>query len=122
MRGAVHEIATMLAETDRPYPIWLFSEGPPGPRMNRVNRTAPGAALRIEATLAGAIRERLDLTGNRSGIDTGFLSELLGRSLLALLRSIMIRSSQLLGSGRGLPEQSLIDQAFATMTIPSTRP
>ena len=120
MRMAVHDIAAMLAETDRPYPLWLFSDGPPGPRMNRVSRTGPGAALRIEASVAAAIRKRFDLTGNTSGIDTGFLADLLGRSMLALLRSIMIRGGQQRAAGAWTPEGALIDQAFATMTIPTT--
>ncbi len=124
MRNAVHDIAALLTETERPYPLWMFSEGPPGPRMNRVSRGTPGAALRMEAIVADAIRTRLDLTGNTSGIDTGYLADLLARSMLALLRSIMIHGSQRREAGTVAPvdqpaDGTLIDQAFATMTIPT---
>jgi AcrR family transcriptional regulator len=122
MRNAVHDISALLQETDRPYPLWMFSEGPPGPRMNRVSRGTPGAMLRLEATVTAAIRARLDRSGNPSGIDSGFLADLLGRTMLALVRSIMIRGAQVQADGSPPPDAlagALIDQAFAIVTIPT---
>ncbi len=119
LRRAVLDISSMLAEDERPYPVWLFTEGPPGPRISRPRK---GLALRLEADLAEAIRARLDRAGNGSGIETGYLADILARTTFALLRSIMIRGWELRtaeGGGRKAPSAStLINQAFATMTIP----
>lgn len=122
LRRAVLELASMVTEAERPYPLWQFADGPPGPR---ITGSKPGAALKIEADLAEVIRERLDGSGNSSGIDTGYLTDILARTVLALLRSIMIRAWQLRTAGGRTAKPpsvtTLISQAFSTVRIPPGR-
>jgi AcrR family transcriptional regulator len=127
LRRSVNEMAERLRESERPTPLWLFSDGPPA---GRVRRRSPGAVLRVEASLAAAIRERLERTGQPSPIDREYLAQLLGKTVLGLLRGALIRSWQL-GAGDQpaafdaagtRPPGSLIDQAFSILQVPPAVP
>jgi AcrR family transcriptional regulator len=124
LRESVLELASSLAASPRPSPLWLFTDGPPG---SRITRMTPGVVLKIEADLAKVIRERLDHpgqtsdtdsatgtatgtgqtsgtgtgqtsgtgSGETSGIDSDYLADILARTTLALIRSSLIRRWQL---------------------------
>jgi AcrR family transcriptional regulator len=118
VRRAVLDVASSLAESPRPAPLWLFTDGPPGAR---ITRRPPGALVRIEAGLAGAIRERLERAGTAAGIDNDYLADILARNVFALIRSALIRGWQLRREGvRRLPSTAtLVNQAFATIRMPA---
>jgi AcrR family transcriptional regulator len=116
LRRAVLDLASSLAAAPRPSPLWLFTDGPPGPR---ISRRAPGTRLRIEAGLAEVIRERLERSGTAAGIENDYLADILARTVFGLIRSALIRDWQLRSSGARRPAAAtLINQAFATMRVP----
>jgi AcrR family transcriptional regulator len=152
LRESVLELASSLAASPRPSPLWLFTDGPPG---SRITRMTPGVVLKIEADLAKVIRERLDHpgqtsdtdsatgtatgtgqtsgtgSGETSGIDSDYLADILARTTLALIRSSLIRRWQLSEhppspADPSSPERpsttTLINQAFATLQIPPASP
>lgn len=117
LRNAVLSLAADLRESPRPSPLWLFNEGPPGVRVNRLS---PGAVLRAETGLGEVIGERL--AGADYGMDPRYLAEILARTTFALIRSILIRAWQLRSEASNPTDQgALIDQAFATMRLPAKR-
>ncbi|MFI5069128.1 MAG: hypothetical protein ACHP9Z_34820, partial [Streptosporangiales bacterium] len=84
-------------------------------------RPAPGAVLRIESSLADVLAERLAADGRDRGMDPRYLAEILARTSLAVIRSALIRDWQLRESGVAdrPSEEALLDQAFATLRLPS---
>lgn len=66
VREALLELSKVAANLDvrRPMPLWLFTDGPPAPRMRR---SAPGLLLKFEAGLADAVRARLASGGSADG-------------------------------------------------------
>lgn len=78
--------AAAAIEIRRPIPLWLFSEGPPAPRMRR---SAPGLLIKFESGLAEAIRARL------SGEDADYRADIIARAAVAACRSAYIRDWQL---------------------------
>lgn len=117
LRRAIQDVGVLLSASPRPTPLWLFSDGPPGPR---ISRKPTGALLRIEAELAGVIRERLDRGGARGLADPDYVADLLARITLAMIRSAMIRHAQLSQDpGREtVPTSVLIDQALSILSLP----
>jgi len=118
LRMAMREVRETLAQSPRPTPLWLFSDGPPAARGAR---PAPGAVLRIESSLADVLAERLAADGRDRGMDPRYLAEILARTSLAVIRSALIRDWQLRESGVAdrPSEEALLDQAFATLRLPS---
>lgn len=120
LRHAVLDLGAVLAADTRPSPLWLFSEGPPGPRIGQPMR---GVVARVESSLAEVIRERLELSEAAFAIETSYLADVLARSTFAILRSALIRESQLRRDGRSRPSATtLINQAFSTMRLPAPPP
>jgi AcrR family transcriptional regulator len=117
LRRAIQDVGTLLSASPRPTPLWLFSDGPPGPRISRM---PTGTLLRIEAGLAGVIRERLERTGGRDLADPDYVADLLARITVAMIRSAMIRHAQLSRDpGREtVPTGVLVDQALSILSIP----
>lgn len=117
LRQAVLDVASSLASSPRPSPLWLFSDGPPGARITRLT---PGAVLRAEAGLAEVIRERLASSARPTALDPGYLADILARTTLALIRSALIRGSQLREAGQDGSALSaeLVNQAFSVLEIP----
>ena len=117
LRRAIQDVGTLLSASPRPTPLWLFSDGPPGPRISRM---PTGTLLRIEAGLAGGIRERLERTGGRDLADPDYVADLLARITVAMIRSAMIRHAQLSRDpGREtVPTGVLVDQALSILSIP----
>jgi len=92
LRLAVRSLGADLRESPRPTPLWLFNDGPPGVRINRLS---PGAVLRAESGLADVILERLEGSGDPAadyGMDTRYLAGILARTTFALIRSALIRA------------------------------
>jgi len=118
LRHAVLDVAFSLASSPRPSLLWLFSDGPPGARITRLT---PGAVLRAEAGLAEVIRERLETSARPTALDPGYLADILARTTLALIRSALIRGSQLREAGEdaGPLPPGLVNQAFSVLEIPS---
>ena len=118
LRMAMREVGETLAQSPRPTPLWLFSDGPPAARGAR---PAPGAVLRIESSLADVLAERLAADGRDRGMDPRYLAEILARTSLAVIRSALIRDWQLRESGVADHPSvaALLDQAFATLRLPS---
>lgn len=121
LRRAVADLASGMARSDRPSPVWLFSEGPPGERIRRSMR---GAIVRVEAGLSAVIRERLELHDNTTGMELDYLADILARATFALLRAALIRCSQLQREGpRWRPSpKALVEQAFSILQIPPSGP
>jgi AcrR family transcriptional regulator len=119
LRRSVLGLASSLASSPRPSLLWLYAEGPPGARNTLLR---PGVALKIEADLAEVIRKRLERSGQASAIDNEYLADILARTTLALIRSVLIRDWQLRTDGdRKRPSAAtLINQAFSTLQIPLT--
>ena len=117
LRRAIQDVGTLLSASPRPTPLWLFSDGPPGPRISRM---PTGTLLRIEAGLAGVIRERLERTGGRDLADPDYVADLLARITVAMIRSAMIRHAQLSRDpGREtVPTGVLVDQALSILSTP----
>jgi AcrR family transcriptional regulator len=117
LRRAIQDVGTLLSASPRPTPLWLFSDGPPGPRISRM---PTGTLLRIEAGLAGVIRDRLERTGGRDLADPDYVADLLARITVAMIRSAMIRHAQLSRDpGREtVPTGVLVDQALSILSIP----
>lgn len=120
LRHAVRSLGADLRESPRPTPLWLFNDGPPGVRINRLS---PGAVLRAESGLADVILERLEGSGDPAadyGMDTRYLADILARTTFALIRSALIRASELRSqAATPLPDEGVLtDQAFATMRLP----
>jgi AcrR family transcriptional regulator len=117
LRLAVLDVASSLASSPRPSPLWLFSDGPPGARITKLT---PGAVLRAEAGLAEVIRERLEAAARPAAIDPGYLADILARITLALIRSALIRGSQVREAADGGSPLSveLVNQAFSVLAIP----
>ncbi|HEX3592663.1 MAG TPA: TetR family transcriptional regulator [Pseudonocardiaceae bacterium] len=113
VREALLQLTTLATAVDlrRPIPLWLFTDGPPAPRMRR---SAPGLLLKIESCLAEAIRARL-----RAGTEppTDYLADIVARVAVAACRSAFIRDWQLRTDGvvdrPPLPE--LLRQAFTVL-------
>ena len=101
LRHAVRSLGADLRQSPRPSPLWLFNDGPPGVRINRLS---PGAVLRAE-----------------SGMDTRYLAGILARTTFALIRSALIRGWELRSQAAApAPDEGLLtDQAFSTMRLPS---
>lgn len=120
LRHAVRSLGADLRESPRPTPLWLFNDGPPGVRMNRLS---PGAVLRAESGLADVILERLEYSAADYGMDTRYLADILARTTFALIRSALIRAWELRSqAATPLPDEGLLtDQAFSTMRLPGSR-
>ncbi len=117
LRHAVRSLGADLRESPRPTPLWLFNDGPPGVRINRLS---PGAVLRAESGLADVILERLEYSAADYGMDTRYLADILARTTFALIRSALIRAWELRSqAATPLPDEGLLtDQAFSTMRLP----
>jgi AcrR family transcriptional regulator len=119
VREALMELSTLAATVNvqRPMPLWLFTDGPPAPRMRR---SAPGLLLKFEAGLADALRTRLAELGqqNSNGSDAGvcadYRADIVARTAVAACRSAFIRDWQLRSAG--VPDRptvpELLRQAF----------
>ena len=88
IREALIDLSRVAAAIDirRPIPLWLFSDGPPAPRMRR---SAPGLLIKFESGLAEAVRARL------SGEDVEYRADIVARAAVAACRSAYIRDWQL---------------------------
>jgi AcrR family transcriptional regulator len=119
LRRALLELVATLADDPWPAPLWLFSEGAPGPQ---IARSARGAFVRVETGLAEVIRERVEASDEGFAMETSYLADLLARVTLAVIRSALARSSQLRRDGRARPSTgTLITQAFSLVSLPPTR-
>ena len=67
-------------------PLLLFTDGRP---VGRVGPSAPAFLLRIEESLAAALRERLG-----AGPEQTLRAELAGRTALAIFRTVMIEAAR----------------------------
>jgi AcrR family transcriptional regulator len=116
VREALLELSKVAATTDgrRPMPLWLFTDGPPAPRMRR---SAPGLLLKFEAGLADAVRARLASYPPNSVVATDYLAEIVARTAVAACRSAFIWDWRLRTTGvqdrPTLPE--LLRQAFSVL-------
>ena len=117
LRHAVRSLGADLRQSPRPSPLWLFNDGPPGVRINRLS---PGAVLRAESGLADVILERLECSAADYGMDTQYLAGILARTTFALIRSALIRGWELRSQAEApAPDEGLLtDQAFSTMRLP----
>lgn len=117
LRMAMREVGENLAASPRPAPLWLFTDGPPAARGAR---PAPGVVLRIEASLADVLEERLAAAGRDWGMDRRYLAEILARTALAVIRSALIRDWQLRRAGVAdrPAAESLVDQALSVLRLP----
>lgn len=115
IREALTELSGIAAAVNfqRPMPLWLFTDGPPAPRMRR---SAPGLLLKIETALAGAVRTRLAADPD-DGVVDDYRAEIVARGAVAACRSAFIRDWQLRTAGErdrpSLPE--LLRQAFTVL-------
>jgi AcrR family transcriptional regulator len=112
VRMALDELGVELAEAAAPAPVWLFLDGRPNPQAHKAGA---GALLRLEATLAEALRERIAPADGPGGGD--YPAQVYARTAVALLRSALIRSGE---SGAEPPRLSggtgaLLDRAFALL-------
>ncbi|HEX5113958.1 MAG TPA: TetR family transcriptional regulator [Pseudonocardiaceae bacterium] len=119
VREALLELSKVAATLDvrRPMPLWLFTDGPPAPRMRR---SAPGLLLKFEAGLADAVRARLASGGSTDGtVPADYLAEIVARTAVAACRSAFIWDWRLRTSGvqdrASLPE--LLRQAFTVLGV-----
>lgn len=105
--GVVHRAEADAGATR----LWLFSEGP-RPRA-LLPRATPRPLLRVEESIAGAIRDRLP----EAPADEGeFRVQLIARVAVAALRSAAIHHRRLLGEGRPSPGIGrLLRDAFAAL-------
>ena len=113
VREALVELTSVAAAIDlrRPIPLWLFTDGPPAPRMRR---SAPTLLLKIEAAVADAVRARIRPDG---AVSPDYLADIVARVAVAACRSAYIRDWQLRSAGvtdrPPLPE--LVRQAFTAL-------
>ncbi|GLY29623.1 TetR/AcrR family transcriptional regulator [Kineosporia sp. NBRC 101731] len=109
-------VAWKIAQGNRPSPLWMFHEGPPGPKLRR----APNAVgFRVEEAIAIPLRARLIAasTPNSDDPEPQFVADILARASLAALRSGLIRDWELRDrdAENRPPLSQLIQQAFATI-------
>jgi AcrR family transcriptional regulator len=117
VREALMELSGVAATIDfrqQPIPLWLFTDGPPAPRMRR---SAPGLLLKIESVLAGAVRTRLSRNGSAPDVAADYRADIVARAAVAACRSAYIRDWQLrvadVPDRPSLPE--LLRQAFTVL-------
>jgi AcrR family transcriptional regulator len=107
---ALNSLAATL-DPRQPRPLWMFTDGPPGPRMRR---SAPALLYRFEAALAAAVRSRL---ADGGPVAADYRAEIVARAAVAACRSAFIRDWQLRTEGvpdrPSLPE--LLRQAFTVL-------
>jgi len=119
VQRAMMTVARQAAAEQGPAPVWVFSEGPP---MRTLRRFEPRPLLRLEASIAAAILTRMR-TGRAAaepeaapaGADEEFRTKVLGRVVIAALRSALIKYRELRAAGADGPHavEQLLDQAFA---------
>ena len=112
VRRALAGLMRANAGSALPDPRWLFTDGPPAPRMRR---TGPALILKFEAALAQALRARLAAHPlPAADIDPGYLADVVARGAVAASRSALIRDWQLRSADATdrPPLDQLLDQAF----------
>jgi len=119
VQRAMMAVARQAAAEQGPAPVWVFSEGPP---LRTLRRFEPRPLLRLEASISTAILIRMR-TGRAAaepeaapaGGDEEFRTKVLGRVVIAALRSALIRYRELRAAGADGPYavEQLLDQAFA---------
>jgi AcrR family transcriptional regulator len=96
--------------------LWLFRDGP---STETAPRSGVAVLRRAEAAIAESIRDRLAAASPPSvdAQDLDYAADVMARTSLALIRSVLIRDGQLRDTGRR-PRPSfkaLVEQAFATI-------
>ncbi len=108
---AIDEVARTVGNMAGTNPLWLFTDGPPAARLGR---SRPQLLIKMEQTIAQALRERLEAAGVA---DAEFRADLYARFAVAALRSAAVRDWQL--RSRGLTDRpsvmDLISEAFGLL-------
>lgn len=107
--GVVHRAEADAGATR----LWLFSDGP-RPR-SLLPRATPRPLLRVEDSIAGAIRERL---AEAPTDEEEFRVQLVARVAVAALRTAAIHHRQLVGEGQPSPGITMLLRA-AFIAIPT---
>ncbi|HEX5403334.1 MAG TPA: TetR family transcriptional regulator [Pseudonocardiaceae bacterium] len=111
IREALVELTRAAGVIDlrTPTPVWLFTEGPPAPRLRR---SAAALLVKFETALADAVRARM-----ADGFGADFRAEVVARTAVAMCRSAYIRDWQLRSAG--VPDRpplcELLADAFAVL-------
>lgn len=109
IEGAIFSMRERIRDRGGPNLAWLFSDGPPGPKLEK---STPALLLRFEQAVADALDERLG-RGREISNDEIFANQVLARCSVAALRSAGLRNWQI-----GAPQDGqadLIRKAFAVL-------